>query len=322
MDDRVDDDLDVLAPTPLDRLRRWLGPPRAYRLTRSLLLRLLGVVYLFAFIGLTRQALPLLGSHGLTPAAAYLDKLAGLGRGFWDEPTLFWIDCGDGALTAAAWLGVVLAVIAVAGFANGPVMLLLWAIYGSFVHVGQTWFAFGWEIQLLETGFLAIFLAPPLDPRPLRSRPPPLVMIVLYRWLIVRIMLGAGLIKLRGDACWSDLSCLDYHFETQPLPNPMSPWFHRLPHAVHAAGVVFNHVVEVGAPWFAFGPRRLRLIAGALMAGFQLTLIVSGNLAFLNWLTLVPIVACLDDDALRWLAPARARAWLDARTAAADAAGR
>jgi hypothetical protein len=303
-------DDDVLAPTPLDRLRAWIGPPRSYRLTRTILLRLLGVVYAFAFLGLVRQVLPLLGSHGLTPVGAQLEAMRDAGMGFAQVPTLLWLDHSDTALTAWSVVGLALSLVAVSGYANAPVMFLLWVIYGSFVRVGDLWFSFGWEIQLLETGFLAVFLAPALDPRPLASRAPPIVTILLYRWLIVRIMLGAGLIKIRGDACWTDLTCLDWHFETQPLPNPASPWFHNLPHAVLAGGVVFNHVVELVAPWFAFGPRRLRLVAGVLMAGLQVVLIVSGNLSFLNWLTLVPIVACFDDDFFLRISPRRLRAWV------------
>ena len=199
------------------------------------------------------------------------------------------------------------------GYANLPILLALWAIYGSFVRVGQLWFSFGWEIQILETTLLAALLAHPWDPRPLRAPSPPGASLVLMRWLVFRIMLGAGLIKLRGDPCWRDLTCLNAHFETQPIPNPLSAWFHHLPDSVHMIGVAFNHVVEIILPWFVFGPRRLRLIAGLGMAAFQLVLIASGNLAFLNWLTLVPILACLDDDFLLRLVPGRPRAWLRAR---------
>jgi hypothetical protein len=136
---------------------------------------------------------------------------------------------------------------------------------------------------------------------------------------VFRIMLGAGLIKLRGDACWTELTCLDYHFETQPIPNPLSPLFHDLPHGVLAFGVGFNHAVELIAPFFVFGPRRLRLIAGLLMLGFQGVLILSGNLAFLNWLTVVPILACFDDDAILRVLPRRLREWVRARLPAAIA---
>ena len=130
-------------------------------------------------------------------------------------------------------------------------------------------------------------------------------MIWLLRWLAARIMLGAGLIKLRGDPCWRDLTCLDFHFETQPIPNPLTPLFHFLPPWAHAGGVLFNHVVELVAPLLALGPRRARIVAGVLMAALQLVLILSGNLAFLNWLTLIPIAACFDDGVWRRLLPAR-----------------
>lgn len=312
-----DDDAipDLRAPSPLQRLAGWLGGGRDYRLTRTLIFRLLGVVYVFAFLGLLMQGPGLLGEHGLTPVGAFLDWLRADGVTFWDLPSLFWLDASDGALAAWAYVGLAISICVALGYANLPMLLALWVLYGSYVRVGQTWFAFGWEIQILETTLIAAFLAHPWDPRPLRARPPPVAAIVLMRWLAFRIMLGAGLIKIRGDACWTELSCLDAHFETQPIPNPISAVFHQLPHAVLAGGVVVNHVVELVLPWFAFGPRKLRLAAGLGMAAFQIVLIVSGNLAFLNWLTLVPILACLDDDFLLRLSPKRLRGWLRGRLA-------
>jgi hypothetical protein len=283
---------------------------RNYALTRFLILRLLGVVYVFAFLGILFQGPALLGSHGLTPAQSYID-----GVSFWDVPSVFTWDCSDTALRAWAFVGLAIAIAVTAGYANFPMLLVLWLVYGSYERIGQTWFAFGWEIQLLETTLIAAFLAHPWDPRPFKAKPPPTAAIVLMRWLTFRIMLGAGLIKLRGDSCWRDLTCLDAHFETQPIPNPLSPFFHHLPHWIHAGGVAFNHFVEIVCPLMAFGPRRARLVAGISMLAFQLVLILSGNLAFLNWLTVIPILACFDDDVFpeRWRrrfpAPVERSAW-------------
>lgn len=137
----------------------------------------------------------------------------------------------------------------------------------------------------------------------------------LLRWLVFRIMVGAALIKLRNDPCWRDLSCLDFHFETQPNPNPLAWWAHHAPHGAHVAGVLFNHFVELVVPWFAFGFRRWRHAAGALMVLFQLTLVASGNLSFLNWLTIVPALACFDDTAWLRLVPRRWRPGVIARMA-------
>src|SRR6185295_4698411 len=134
-----------------------------------------------------------------------------------------------------------------------------------------------------------------LDPPPFPKREPPLIVLWLFRWLIFRIMLGAALIKFRGDVVWRDLTALYYHFETQPIPNPLSRLFHFLPHWILKGGVLFNYLAELVAPIFAFYPRIARHIAGVVMVLFQLTLIAGGNLSFLNWLTIVPALACLDD---------------------------
>jgi len=281
----------------------------SYWLTRFLVLRLLGLVYLVAFLGLALQLRPLLGQDGLLPVQQYLGRLAealgSRGAGFARVPSLFWIDASDPVLVGAAWAGAGMALVVLLGFANALLMLLLWALYMSFVHVGQTWYGFGWEIQLLETGFLAVFLCPLVDPRPFPRLPPPAPVFWLLRWLIFRIMIGAGLIKLRNDPCWRDLTCLDYHYETQPIPNPLSRALHFMPRWTHKAGVLFNHASELVAPWFAFWPRVARHLAGGVLLLFQVLLILSGNLSFLNWLTIVPILACFDDSLLRHVLPRR-----------------
>jgi len=280
-----------------------------YWLTRFAILRLLGLVYAVAFLVAANQVLPLIGSDGLLPVGAYLghvrDALGSTGAGFARLPSVFWLGHSDGALLAAAWTGFALSCAVAAGFANAPVLAVLWALYLSFVHVGQDWYGYGWEFQLLETGFLAIFLCPLLDPRPFPGREPPVAVIWLFRWLIFRVMLGAGLIKIRGDPCWRDLSALFYYFETQPIPNPLSRWFHFLPRWELEAGVVMNHLAELVAPWFVFGPRKARHVAGAVIVLFQGVLILSGNLSFLNWLTIVPTLACFDDSLWAWILPGR-----------------
>jgi hypothetical protein len=144
----------------------------------------------------------------------------------WRIPTLFWFGISDNALLIFSWLGFALSLVVLGGYANAILLAVLWAMYMSIVHVGQIWYGYGWEIQLLETGFLAIFLCPLLDGRPFPRCRPPILVIWLFRWLGFRIMIGAGLIKLRGDPCWRDVTCLYYHYETQPIPSPISRYFH------------------------------------------------------------------------------------------------
>ena len=104
--------------------------------------------------------------------------------------------------------------------------LVLWVGYLSIVNVGQIWYSFGWESLLLETGLLVVFVGND-------AVAPPALVMWLARWLLFRVEFGAGLIKLRGDRCWRDLTCLDYHHETQPMPGPLSWFFHRLPRPLH-----------------------------------------------------------------------------------------
>jgi Lipase maturation factor len=283
----------------LQQVSRPPGALPTYWLTRFLILRLLGTIYAVAFLVLINEIVPLIGSDGLLPVGIYLkqvsDALGSAGAGFVRLPSIFWVGHSDTTLLAAAWIGFILSCVVVAGFANAPLLAVLWFLYMSFVHIGQDWYGYGWEIQLSETGFLAIFLCPLLDLRPFPRRAPPLLVIGLFRWLIFRIMLGSGLIKIRGDEIWSNGTALYYHFETQPIPGPLSRWFHFLPRVFLKIGVWFNFLAELVAPWFVFWPRVARHIAGCVIVLFQVTLILSGNLSFLNWLTILPALACFDD---------------------------
>ncbi len=288
----------------------------SYETTRFLLLRGLGAIYAVAFLVAAFQLVPLVGHRGILPADQFLDRVAdavgGRGQGFLALPSLFWLGLSDTALRAVSWTGFALALAVIAGFADVPVLFALWALYLSIVHVGQLFWGYGWETMTLEAGFLALLLVPLGDPRADlrgargRARASPVVL-WLARWFVFRVMFGAGLIKLRGDACWRDLTCLVYHFETQPIPNPLSPWFDHLPHPVLAAGVVFNHVAELAAPWLLLGPRPLRQVGGLVVIAFQGVLILSGNLSWLNWLTVVAALACFDDGFWAALAPGRLR---------------
>lgn len=277
---------------------------------RAALLRSVGLIYAVGFLILVRQGPALLGEGGLLPATRFLELVAqSLGSrsaGFWQLPSVFWLSAGDAWLRTAAWLGLLAALAVMAGFANAPLLVGLWALYLSFTKVGQIFYGYGWDMLLCEAGFLSIFLAPAWRPRELdASSPPPLLVIILFRWLTFRLMFGAGLIKLRGDACWSDLTCLAYHYETQPNPGPLSPLFHAGPLWFHELGTAFNHFVEVLVPFGVFGPRRVRAAAGALIMVFQSILILSGNLSFLNWLSLFLALACFDDEQLSWLSRGR-----------------
>jgi len=275
-----------------------------YWLTRWLFQRGLALIYAVAFLGAINQFGPLLGSRGLTPASFFIEQVS-----FWRSPSLFYLHYSDGLATTFGWIGLVCALAALAGVTERfgtPVSMvawgLMWLLYLSFVNVGQTWYAFGWETLLLETGFLAVFLGG-------RDVAPPVIVIWMLRWLLFRLMFGAGLIKLRGDSCWRDLTCLVYHFQTQPIPNPLSWYLAKLPVWMLKAGVLMNHLAELVAPFGVLLPwRRVRHAAGGVIVAFQTMLILSGNLSWLNWLTIVIAVGCFDDRLLGRFLPLHAPA--------------
>ncbi|KAK6174133.1 hypothetical protein SNE40_017466 [Patella caerulea] len=286
--------------------------PGSYWLTRIVMLRYLGFIYFVAFLVALHQNKPLLGLKGLLPVDKVLDNIKERTNG---DPwimvnhvpsVLWWFDYRnnlDVLLDGLAYSGIILSVfLMVRGAANWFIMAALWILYQSIVNVGQRWYSFGWESQLLETGFLAIFLCPVwnLSSVP-QQTPTSRVVIYGYRWLIFRIMLGAGLIKIRGDQCWRDLTCMNYHYETQPVPNPMSYYMHQSPEFFHKFETLSNHFIELIVPFALFLTRRIVMIGGSLQILFQVVLIISGNLSFLNWLTILPSLACFDDLSLSWM---------------------
>lgn len=267
-----------------------------YWYSRFLFERALAAMYLVGFAVAANQFVPLLGARGLLPVSRFTQFVP-----FRASPSLFFFSPTDTAFRVCAWLGIALAIVTITGWpqqrgslVSAAVWAAMWLLYLSFVNVGQTFYSFGWETLLLETGFLAIFLGG-------WSTTPSVWLMWMYRWLLFRVMFGAGLIKIRGDSCWRDLTCLNYYFETQPIPNPLSWYFHWLPDAVHRAGVAFNHFVELAVPFAYFAPQPIAAIAGATTILFQGVLILSGNLSWLNWLTVVLCIPTLDDRVLSWL---------------------
>ncbi|HEY2379921.1 MAG TPA: lipase maturation factor family protein [Terriglobia bacterium] len=268
------------------------------QLSRFLLQRGFAAIYLIAFLVVRNQFKPLLGEHGLLPVPSFLKRVR-----FRDAPSIFCWHYSDRLLDGVAWAGLFLSALALIGVSEaGPfwlsatVWLTLWVFYLSIINVGQTFYAFGWESMLVEAGFFAAFLGP-------SRMQPSIVPILILRWMLFRTEFGAGMIKLRHDRCWRDLTCLFYHYETQPLPNPLSWYFHRLPKIVHRAGVLGSHFVQVGVPFALFAPQPFASLAGALIIFHQLWLIVSGNYSWLNWITVVLGFTALDDKVLRWILP-------------------
>ncbi|MEU5521580.1 lipase maturation factor family protein [Streptomyces sp. NPDC093250] len=253
-----------------------------YWVSRLVFQRALAALYLVAFLTAALQFRALMGERGMLPVPRFVAQVP-----FKKSPSLFHLHYSDRFFAGCAWAGCAVSAALIAGVDSllplwGGMLLWLvpWVLYLSIVNVGQTWYSFGWESLLLEVGFLAVFLGND-------EVAPPIVVLFLLRWILFRVEFGAGLIKLRGDECWRKLTCLDYHHETQPMPGPLSWFFHHLPKPLHRVEVAANHFTQLVVPFLLFTPQPIASAAAAVMIVTQLWLVLSGNFAWLNWITIV-----------------------------------
>ncbi len=286
--------------------------------TRWLFLRFLGLIYLVAFVSLWTQIDGLIGSHGITPAAQFMELVRNWARehNSWDAhliaPTLCWFSASDGFLHFLCAGGVALSLLVVFGVAPAPSLAFLWLFYLSLSVVSDIFLGYQWDALLLETGLLAIFFAPlQLWPGPTREAPPSRTMLWLLRWLLFRLMFASGVVKLAThDPTWRGLTALTFHYETQPLPTWIGWYAHQCPvwFQKFSCGVLFT--IELGAPFLIFAPRRPRFVAAGAITALMILIAATGNYCFFNLLTVALCVLLLDDAALQRFVPTR---WREAR---------
>lgn len=316
---------------PLDEKKHTKSPVNErclpdFRVSKWAILRLMGMIFLFAFSASWYQNIGLLGSDGLEPAEEFMNHQRHLHSSLWDgflhQPTLFWwIPLTDGSMNIFSCTGMILSIAVVMGVNSWLLQLTLWLLYFSLVTIasGSSFYAYGWESQILETGFLCIFLCeiPSIEQGRVHLNiyeseytKPTATVLWLFQWLMFRISVGAGLIKVRGSSCWTKKTCLYHHFETQPIPSPLSFLFHFLPHFLHRRMVDTDLFVQLYSAPLVLIPactgvvlptaleqvcRYLSRFAGYTQVGFMVGILLSGNFSVLNHLTIVPALACIDD---------------------------
>lgn len=269
-----------------------------HRITRSVFLRGLGLIYLAAFWSLGVQIDGLVGSRGILPVGESLAQARLLfGRSsYWLFPTLLWIDPSDWLLSALCWGGAAVSVLLVVGVLPGPSTVILWMFYLSLTVAGRIFLAYQWDMLLLETGLLAILLAPWSMWLDRDKRQVPRLVIWLLRWLLFRLMFLAGVVKLAsGDPTWRAWQALQYHYETQPIPTWTSWYVHQAPPWFQALSVGLMFWCELVAPLLIFSPRPGRWITLVSIAGLQLLIIATGNYGCFNLLAILLCVSLLDD---------------------------
>jgi predicted DCC family thiol-disulfide oxidoreductase YuxK len=265
----------------------------SYRIASSLFSRALALIYCVAFASFGHQIRGLIGAQGILPVTEFLAEAArqfGASR-FWQMPTLCWWANTEHALEFIAWGGAALACVAaiIRPHSSGQktAFAVLFVLYLSIVNGGQIFMGYQWDYLLLEAGFLAIFLNPAYT------------RVWLFRWLLFRLMLESGAVKLlSGDPSWHSLTALAVHYESQPLPTPVAwymmqapLWFHRV-----STGSVF--FVELILPFLMFGPRRCKQIAALATVVFQILILLTGNYTFFNLLTIALCLFLLDDRSM------------------------
>ena len=283
------------------QLTRFLwGPdvrPPTFAVSAWILLRLIGFVYLVAFVSYWAQLGGLNGERGILPAAGFFHRAREIlgTEAFLQFPSVCWLGASDAALYGWCGAGIVAAVILLLGFVPPACLVFLWIDYLSLTVAGQVFYQFQWDILLLEAGFLGIFLSP-LRLRLGRSANPPRLARFLMIWLLFRLIFASGVVKLTsGDPAWINGTALDYHYFTQPLPTPVAWFALQLPGWWQAMSVWVMFFVELVLPFLLFGPRRLRLFAAGGIAALQLLIALTGNYGFFNLLTLALCLLAVDD---------------------------
>jgi predicted DCC family thiol-disulfide oxidoreductase YuxK len=264
--------------------------PEAFGYASWIFLRLLGLIYLIAFLSFGVQSSGLIGSQGILPAADFLHtarEYFGTAR-LWRVPTLFWLNTSD-AMILAIWLaGVTLSALLLAGAKWRFLRIALFLFYLSFVTTGQEFMTYQWDALLLEAGFLSIFLGAST------------LIVRLFRWLLFRLIFLSGAVKLLShDPTWHNFTALPVHYETQPLPTSIAWYFYQLPPLFQRLSVGFVFFVELLIPFLILAPRRLRVSAAFAITLLQALIALTGNYAFFNLLTVALCLFLLDDTFFR-----------------------
>ncbi len=285
----------------------WEGASRTaseptYVLAGWLFLRLLGLIYFVAFASLATQIKGLVGRKGILPAADFLASRNRWGiRRFYRIPTVCWFNSSDGFLLFLSWTGAALSLLLIVGIAPTLVLGLLWLFYLSLFAVGRIFLGYQWDILLLETGFLAIFLGPwEMTTHFAPASTPPVIIRWLFWWLLFRLMFSSGMVKLRSaDPAWRKLTALCHHYETQPLPTPLAWYAHHLPRWFHRFSAAMMFIIELFVPFLIIAPPPLRHLAAFVFILFMVLIQLTGNYCFFNLLGIALSILLLDDTMLQ-----------------------
>jgi lipase maturation factor 1 len=304
----------LLGPEPITEKRPGHLWPR------WIFLRALGLIYFSAFYSLLFQIKGLIGPNGILPAGDYLEAAnASLhAASYWSVPTLLWFGAGNGALILLCWTGLVASLLVVLNVWPRASLLICFLCFVSFVSVAREFSGYQSDGMLLEAGFIALFFAPPgLRPGPGDANPPSRASLFLLQWEWFRIYFESGVAKIAsGDQAWRQFTAMDDYYQNGPLPTWIGWYVQHLPHWFHASATMYTLIAELLIVWMLFLPRRFRIACFCIVTPFEISIIMTANYAFLNYLVLLLGVLLVDDRVLEWILPSRFREWMRGKSAA------
>ncbi|HEY6905153.1 MAG TPA: lipase maturation factor family protein [Candidatus Acidoferrales bacterium] len=291
---------------------------------RWIFLRALGLIYLSAFYSLIFQIRGLLGPSGILPAGDYLQAVSSAlhSARFWFAPTLFWLSSSDRALTTVCWVGLAASILLTLNIWPRATLAVCFVCFLSFIGAAQDFASYQSDGMLLGAGFISLFFAPPgFLPGLGRANPPSRASLFLLRWEWFRIYFESGFAKMAsGDTSWRNFTAMDDYYQNGPLPTWIGWHVGHLPHWFHASAVFYTLAIELVLVWMVFLPRRFRIACFWIVAPFEISIILTGNYAFLNYLVFSLGFLLLDDRFVEWIVPQRIRSVLERRRDAVLAA--
>ncbi len=258
-----------------------------YTVAKAVFLRALALIYCIAFVSLWMQIAGLAGTHGILPASTFLELVAQRfqWQRYWLVPSLCWLNSSDVFLQSLCAAGAALSLLLFVGRFQALILFFLWVFYLSLCAVCRDFLAFQWDVLLLETGFLAVLLVS-------QQR----ISLLLMHWLLFRLMFSSGIVKLlSGDSTWRNLTALNFHYETQPLPTWIGWYAHQLPSWFQKLSVAIMFGAELFVPFLIFLPQRFRLTACFTMIGLQILIFGTGNYCFFNLLAISLCLLLMED---------------------------
>lgn len=256
--------------------------PASYTIACSLFYRLLGCIYLFTFGAFLFQIRGLIGVNGILPLKEHLAFLHRFHyrKRFFYAPTLLWLSQSNGALMALVISGIVFSTILICGWFSSICLIFLYVLYLSLVSAGQEFLGFGWEGFILEITAHAFFMS-------LTVVPVEMVWISA-NFLLFRFHFQAGAVKIQShDPAWRDLTAIAYHYQSQPLPNTIAWFAHKLPMWFQKFSVAMMFFLELIVPFGIFFTSGIRFITYLALVSLQFGIWFTGNFSFLNHLTVV-----------------------------------